>query len=177
MGYKVKRFSVLFERMFGTIDKSSDFWKKKLEEFKRVNPNHPKIKKIEQQLQYALEEEGKSDPKKAEEAAKRRAQGYSTGYKTKNTYNAANESKKYEESMKASWRKARDTFNSDMRRKGDMSFNKMAKNTAKIEAVGLATVPTVLGAYAVYDAQKKKKPGRKNKRSLALRLRKIKRKD
>lgn len=157
MGYKVKRFSVLLDKMFGTTDRDSGFWRKKIEELKRVNPNHPKIKKFEQQLQYALEEEAKTDPKKAEEAARRRAQGHSSGFNTRNTYNAAEEAKAYEEGMRANWRKARSTFNSDMRKKSNTSFNKMAKTTAKIDAVGLAAIPTALGAYAVYDARKKKK--------------------
>lgn len=57
MGFRVKRFSVLLDKLFGETDRDSEFWKKKIEEIKRVNPNHPRIKTYEQQLQYALEEE------------------------------------------------------------------------------------------------------------------------
>jgi hypothetical protein len=167
MGYRVKRFSVLLDKLFGETDRDSEFWKKKIEEIKRVNPNHPRIKTYEQQLQYALEEEGKTNAKKAEEAARRRAQGHSSGYNTKSTYNAAGEAearaRAYEKAMKNRWEAARSSINSAARREGNIGFNKMARESAKIDAIGLAAIPAAYGVYAFHDARKKKKAWEKKK--------------
>ncbi len=163
MGYKVKRFSTFLDKLFGEIDKDSSFWKKKIEELKKENPNHPRIKTFEQQLQYALEKEGKNDAKKAEEAAKRRAQGHSSGYNTKSTYNAAEEAKAYEEGMRARWKATRSTINSTARREGNIKFNRTARGSAAINAFNYAAIPAAYGAYAFYNARKKKKAWEKKK--------------
>lgn len=174
MGFRVKRFSVLLDKLFGLTDRDSEFWKKKIEEIKRVNPNHPRIKTYEQQLQYALEEEGKKDAKKAEEAARRRAQGYSSGYNTaadeararaekEAKAKAEEEARAYEKKMMNRWETARSRINSDARREGSIKVNKMVRESAKMDAVGFAAIPAALGAYALYDAKKKKKAWEKKK--------------
>lgn len=58
-------------------DRNSEWWKRKIAEERKRNPNSPRIKKWESVLQYTLEKEGKADPKKAQEAASRAAQGHS----------------------------------------------------------------------------------------------------
>ena len=58
-------------------DRDSEWWKRKIAEERKKNPNSPRIKKWESVLQYTLEQEGKADPKKAQEAASRAAQGHS----------------------------------------------------------------------------------------------------
>lgn len=58
-------------------DRNSEWWKRKIAEERKRNPNSPRIKKWESVLQYTLEKEGKADPKKAQEAASRAAKGHS----------------------------------------------------------------------------------------------------
>ena len=64
---RFRTFSNLFEKIgqkvFGNIDKGSDFWREKIK-----NETDPRRRaKFQEQLNYALEEEAKSDPKKAQE--------------------------------------------------------------------------------------------------------------
>ena len=174
MGYRVKRFSVLLDKLFGETDRDSEYWRKKIEELRKVNPNSPRLKKWEQQFQYHLENEGETDAKKAEEAARRRAQGYSAGYNTtadeararaekEARARAEEEVRAYEKKMMNKWESARNSINSAARREGNIKVNKMARESAKIDAVGFAAVPAAMGAYAFYDAWKRKKAWEKKK--------------
>lgn len=162
MGYRIKRFSVLLDKLFGQTDRDSEFWRKKIEETKKIDPNHPRLKTFEQQLQYALEEEGKKDAKKAEEAARRRAQGHSSGYNTKSTYNEEVKAA-YEKKMMGRWEAARSSINSAARREGNIGINKKIKEIAKIGTISSAVAPAIIGAYVFHDARKKKKAWEKKK--------------
>lgn len=69
---------MIIPRQKSFSDRDSDWWKKKIAEERKKNPNSPRLKKWESILQYTLEEEGKADSRKAEEAARRKAQGHSS---------------------------------------------------------------------------------------------------
>ena len=52
---------ILRQRFFSdSYDRSSEWWKRKIAEERKINPNSPRIKKWESVLQYTLEKEGEN---------------------------------------------------------------------------------------------------------------------
>ena len=147
---------------------------KKIAEEQRRNPNSERIKKWQQQLQYALEEEGKKDKAKAEEAAKRRAQGFSAygGSKTKSGFDEAWE--RWEKAKK-SWddfnraedaanktaqedfEKVRQRVNQESRKAYNTKINKGMKNIRKGGLIVGGTIVAGVGINAAVKAKKNQK--------------------
>ena len=146
---------ILRQKFFS--DRDSEWWKKKIAEERKKNPNSPHLKKWEAQLQYALEEEGKADPRKAEEAARRRAQGHSS-YSGKTAEQAAREDlkKTYEEFRSTIGRRSRKTFNKNW---GKASTNQFKANLG----VTVGTLAAAAGLGAIRSRRARKEWEKKQK--------------
>jgi len=139
-------------------DRDSEWWKKKIAEERKRNPNSPRIKKWEAVLQYTLEEEGKNNAKKAEEAAKRRAQGHSA-YSGRTAEQTATEdiNKAYKEFKSKVGKQARRTFNKN--------WGKEGTNRSKAQIGILAGLTAVGAGLGAYQARKNRKEWEKKQKT------------
>jgi len=139
-------------------DRDSEWWKKKIAEERKRNPNSPHLKKWEAQLQYALEEEGKADPRKAEEAARRRAQGHSSySGKTAEQKAAEDLNKVYKEFRSKVGKQARQAFNKN--------WGKSATNEFKAKMGVAAGVAAAGAGVSAYRARKNRKEWEKKQKT------------
>ena len=142
---------IILRKLFGQSDRNSEWWKKRIEEERKRNPNSPRLKKWESVLQYTLEDEGKTDPLKAQEAAKRKQQGHSS-YSGNNS--SSHYSGKSQEDIKKEYQEFRSKANKYARRsKHDgMADAKRFKTNAKILAGGAA----IIAGYNAYNSKKQR---------------------
>ena len=145
---------IILRKLFGESDRNSDWWKKRIEEERKRNPNSARLKKWESVLQYTLEEEGKTDPQKAQEANRRKQQGHSSYSGQKSNNNSNYYRSKTKEEIKKEYQKFRSEANRYARRNKHygMEDAKAFKTNAKILAGGAAIIA---GAHA-YNSKKQR---------------------
>lgn len=127
-------------------DRDSTWWKNKIAEERKRDPNSPRLKKWESQLQYVLEEEGKVNPTAAQEAARRRSTGHSS---------YSGNTKSYDQQVKEAYRDWRSRVHSATRKSKHWGTGSTTDFKAKM---GVMAGITAAGAsYGAYKAHKERK--------------------